>query len=90
MYDLRQGKDQIAPCVIGKKLLIKLHAHCGDTIAVFGLTGNYAEMHQPKIVPFVITGVYESGMSEYDDVYLFTDISAAQELVHDRPRCDRL
>ena len=79
-YDLRHKKGQIATCVIGKKLLIKLHAHCGDTIAVFGLTGSYDEMLQPKILPFIVTGVYESGMSEYDDVYLFTDISAAQEL----------
>ncbi len=80
LYDVRQGKDQIAPCVIGKRLLVKLHAACGDTIVVFGLTGSYAELRQPKILPFVIRGVYESGMSEYDDVYLFTDIAAAQNL----------
>ncbi len=79
-YDLHRDKNRIAACVIGKKLLLKLHAHCGDTIAVFGLTGSYYDMRQPKIVPFVIAGVYESGMAEYDDVYLFTDISAAQEL----------
>ena len=79
-YDLHREKSQIAACAIGKKLLVKLHAHCGDTIAVFGLTGSYYEMRQPKIVPFVVAAVYESGMSEYDDVYLFTDITAAQEL----------
>jgi len=79
-YDLRSSQAGIAPCVIGKKLLVKLHAQCGDTIAVFGLTGTYYDMRQPKIVPFAITGVYESGMAEYDDVYLFTNITAAQEL----------
>ncbi len=79
-YNLRHERGQIATCVIGKKLLVKLHAQCGDTIAVFGLTGSYYEMRQPKILPFIVRGVYESGMSEYDDVYLFTDISAAQEL----------
>ena len=79
-YDVRQENGQIAPCVVGLKLLSKLHAHCGDTIVVFGLTGSYYQFRQPKIVPFVIRGVYESGMSEYDDVYLFTDIAAAQNL----------
>jgi lipoprotein-releasing system permease protein len=79
-YNLQREKSQIAACAIGKKLLVKLHAQCGDTIAVFGLTGSYYEMRQPKIVPFVVAAVYESGMSEYDDVYLFTDITAAQEL----------
>ena len=84
-YDLHRAKSQIAACAIGKKLLVKLHAHCGDTIAVFGLTGSYYEMRQPKIVPFVVAAVYESGMSEYDDVYLFTDITAAQELFNVGP-----
>jgi lipoprotein-releasing system permease protein len=84
-YDLHREKSQIAACAIGKKLLVKLHARCGDTIAVFGLTGSYYEMRQPKIVPFVVAAVYESGMSEYDDVYLFTDITAAQELFNVGP-----
>jgi ABC-type transport system, involved in lipoprotein release, permease component len=67
-YLLRNDNGQIGTCVIGKKLLMKLHAHCGDTIALFGLTGSYYERLQPKILPFVVSGVYESGMSEYDDV----------------------
>ena len=79
-YDIREGRDHIAPCVVGRRLLNKLRASCGDTIVVFGLSGNYAELRESKILPFVIRGVYESGMSEYDDVYLFTDISAAQNL----------
>jgi lipoprotein-releasing system permease protein len=79
-YTVRQEKGQIAPCVVGRKRLTKLHAECGDTIVVFGLTGSYAEIRHPKVLPFVIRGVYESGMSEYDDVYLFTDMSAAQNL----------
>jgi len=79
-YDITQGNAPIAPCVIGKKLLLKLRAQCGDTIVVFGLTGRFDELRQPKIQPFIIKGVYESGMSEYDDVYLFTDIAAAQNL----------
>jgi lipoprotein-releasing system permease protein len=31
---------------------------------------------------FVVQGVYESGMAEYDDVFFFTGIPAAQELVN--------
>lgn len=79
-YDLRSRPGRIASCVIGKKLLDKLHARLGDTLVVFGLNGNYYQMRQPRILPFVIRGTYESGMSEYDDVYFYTDIAAAQEL----------
>ncbi|MCX6137131.1 MAG: ABC transporter permease [Ignavibacteriales bacterium] len=80
VFDLRYDGTSIPGCVAGKKLLSKLHAGCGDTIIVFGLVGSYAEMRQPAIRPFVVCGVYESGMAEYDDVYLFIDIRAAQEL----------
>jgi lipoprotein-releasing system permease protein len=31
---------------------------------------------------FVVNGIYESGMSEYDDIYFFTDIPAVQELIN--------
>jgi lipoprotein-releasing system permease protein len=79
-YDLRAPNNQIAACILGKKLLNKLHARLGDTVVVFGLTGNYYEMRRPKILPFVVRGVYESGMSEYDDVYFYINISAAQKL----------
>jgi lipoprotein-releasing system permease protein len=79
-YDLGAHNNQIAACVLGKKLLNKLHARLGDTVVVFGLTGNYYEMRRPKILPFVVRGVYESGMSEYDDVYFYINIPAAQEL----------
>jgi lipoprotein-releasing system permease protein len=37
-------------------------------------------MRQPAIRPFVVKGVYESGMAEYDDVYFFVNIRAAQDL----------
>ena len=79
-YDLSYRRDGIAACLVGKKLLTSLHARCGDTLLVFGLIGNYYEMRQPKILPFVVQGVYESGMAEYDDVYFYTNILAAQEL----------
>src|SRR3990172_852784 len=79
-YDLRDSGGSIATCLVGRKLLYKLHARLGDTVVVFGLTGNYYAMRQPKILPFIVRGVYESGMSEYDDVFFYTHISAAQEL----------
>ncbi len=67
-------------CIIGKKLLTKLHAQIGDTIIVFGLRGSYTEIQSPRIMSFIINGVYESGMSEFDDVYIFVSLPVAQEL----------
>lgn len=79
-FDLRCDDGAIPECVVGEKLLSKLHAGYGDTIIVFGLAGSFSEMRQPAIRPFVVKGVYESGMAEYDDVYFFVNIRAAQDL----------
>jgi lipoprotein-releasing system permease protein len=79
-FDLPASGAGIPPCVIGKRLAQKLGAGLNDTLIVFGLTGSYGNLRQPRIMAFRVEGMYESGMSEYDDVYFFTNISAAQEL----------
>lgn len=79
-FDVKYQDNGIPSCVVGKRLLQKLQAHIGDTVAVFGLVGSYENIQPPKIISFIIRGVYESGMSEYDDVYFLVNIHAAQEL----------
>ncbi|MBI2429695.1 MAG: ABC transporter permease [Ignavibacteriales bacterium] len=69
-------------CVIGKKLLNTLGAHINDTLLVFGLQGHIQTSLAPNVMAFVVRGVYESGMSEYDDVFFYTGIPAAQELIN--------
>lgn len=79
-FTLEKFQDGLYSCVIGKKLLLKLQAKLHDTLLVFGLPWNAQTFNQPTIVAFVVTGVYESGMSEFDDVFFYTSIPAAQEL----------
>lgn len=69
-------------CVVGKKLLNTLGAQLHDTILVFGLQGHIQTTLAPNVMAFVVQGVYESGMAEYDDIYFFTSIPAAQELIN--------
>jgi lipoprotein-releasing system permease protein len=35
---------------------------------------------QPRAKQFLVAGMYETGMSEYDDVFAFTDLPVAQKL----------
>lgn len=79
-YHLTQLQEGLYTCYIGNTLLHKLNARMGDTVLVFGLPWSKSNFEQPTVAAFVITGIYESGMSEYDDVYFFTDLSAAQKL----------
>jgi len=46
---------------------------------VFGI-GRLAEGAQPRVMQFRVAGIYESGMSEYDDTFAFTDLGSAQTL----------
>ncbi|MGE5315066.1 MAG: ABC transporter permease [Acidobacteriota bacterium] len=79
-FDLTSADTSIASCVIGKKLASRLQAKLGDTLIVFGLRGSYNAMQPPRIMPFVVKGMYESGMAEYDDLYFFVSMKAAQDL----------
>ena len=72
--------DGLYSCIIGKKLLQNLHASLHDTLIGFGLPSEFSSSVQPRIIGFVVTGIYESGMAEYDDVFLYTSIEAAQEI----------
>jgi len=68
--------------LIGKKLAEKLFVKVGDKLTVFALTNDKLPSYEnlPSIEKFVVTGVFESGMTEYDDTYAYTSLSTAQRL----------
>lgn len=65
--------------VIGKKLARKLDVGVGDKVIVFGLPSGQVS-YQPRASVFFVTGIFESGMAEYDDLYAFTNLTDAQRL----------
>jgi lipoprotein-releasing system permease protein len=68
--------------LIGKKLAEKLFVNVGDKLTVFALTNDKLPSYEnlPSIEKFSVTGIFESGMTEYDDTYAYTSLSAAQRL----------
>ncbi len=68
--------------LIGKKLAEKLFVKVGDKLTVFALTNDKLPSYEnlPSIEKFVVTGIFESGMTEYDDTYAYTSLSTAQKL----------
>ena len=68
--------------VIGRKLADKLYVGLGDKVTIFALKKD--QIPQPGSLPnieqFVVTGIFESGMSEYDDIYAYVNLKAAQNL----------
>ncbi len=68
--------------VIGRKLADKLHAGLGDKVTVFALKND--KIPEPGTLPnieqFRVTGIFESGMAEYDDLFAYVNLKAAQNL----------
>ncbi|MGD0339332.1 MAG: ABC transporter permease [Bacteroidota bacterium] len=73
-------RDGIASLIVGRKLARKLSISIGDKVVVFGLTGKVQSAGESRVKQFRVTGIYETGMAEFDDIYIYTDISQAQSL----------
>lgn len=78
-YQLDREAGGMPNVVVGRKLAAKLAVGVGDRVTVFGL-GRGVEPGQSRVMQFRVVGIYESGMSEYDDVYAFTALHDAQTL----------
>lgn len=68
------------PIIIGKKLAERLDVRIGDNVVIFGLSQRMQESFQPRALRFSVIGIYESGMSEYDEIFGFTSLTANQRL----------
>ena len=70
------------PINIGKKLADKLFLNIGDDVILFALKNDRIPSadNLPNIEKFKVTGIFESGMAEYDDLYAYTNLSNVQQL----------
>ena len=68
--------------LIGKKLADKIFVRVGDNLTIFSLTNDEipSPENPPNIEKFKVTGIFESGMSEYDDSYAYISLESAQKL----------
>jgi lipoprotein-releasing system permease protein len=78
-YDIDHPQGAGAKLVVGRKLASRLALTVGDRVVIFGV-GRMLEGGQARAMQFRVTGIYESGMAEYDDIYAFTDLHDAQIL----------
>ena len=80
-FDL-SSNDSLPNIILGKTLAQKLFVKPGAVVTVFSLLKDQAPSfdNPPSIQQFKVSGIYESGMSEYDDLNAFVNISIAQEI----------
>ncbi len=78
-YELN-NVGNMAPLLLGAKLARRLDIQIGDTVFVFGIQGLPSPLNPPRVLSFVVTGIYETGMTEYDDIYGYTNLKDASYL----------
>lgn len=76
----KDGEDRLPGIVIGEKLSKKLKVDLGDRATVFSLSRGPAIIEQPRVKQFEVTGIYRSGMAQYDDIYVYVDLAETQNL----------
>jgi len=65
---------------LGKELALRLGVFVGDTVNVVSPVGKITAMAMtPKIRPFLVTGVFETGFYEYDSSLAYIALSEAQK-----------
>jgi lipoprotein-releasing system permease protein len=77
---LLDGDDKTI--VVGQRLADKLFIDVGDKITVFALKGDRIPTPEdlPNIDKFSVAGIFESGMTKYDDAYAYISLKTAKEL----------
>ena len=76
-FNLPDGREGI---LIGAKLARQLGVDIGDKVYLFVFQPEEGYIKRPRIVTFTVTGLYDSGIADYDDVFIYTSLQAAQKL----------
>lgn len=79
-FNLEPIDSSFSRLIIGAKLAERLHIEVGNKVIVFGLKGIPTPLNQPKIKQFIVSGIYETGLRDYDDLIIYTDLVTAQKL----------
>ncbi|MCC6866125.1 MAG: ABC transporter permease [Ignavibacteria bacterium] len=72
--------SSISDIIIGNKLASKLNISVGSKIFIIATVGIPSAVNSPTVKGFLVSGIYESGLKEYDDVLLYTNLKDAQKL----------
>ncbi|MCH8304676.1 MAG: ABC transporter permease [Candidatus Marinimicrobia bacterium] len=66
--------------VLGSKLAARLEVETGDSLTLMVFKGIPGPFNTPYLKRFRLTGTFETGMVEYDDVFAYIPLSSAQRL----------
>lgn len=66
--------------IIGEKLAQKLNVDTGGTIVLYSITGEPSLANPPIVEQLRVTGIYATGMTAYDDLYVYIPFGTAADM----------
>lgn len=77
------GEKPLPGVVLGKSLAIRLDVQLGDKIYVgsFSSSSNFFMPQQPVMKAFIVNGLFETGLFEFDSNFGYISIECAQDLL---------
>lgn len=82
-YDL-SIKNKIPGIVLGLPLADHLQSIIGDTLTIIspsGIEKYITQFSMPQMQKFIVRGIFISNNNEYDESYIFTNLTSAQKLL---------
>ena len=72
--------SSLSSIIVGNKLATKLKITLGSKMFIIATVGIPSAVNPPSVKGFRITGIYESGLKEYDDVLLYDHKGCSEAL----------
>ena len=77
--EMSKGRGTVPGLLVGKELAKHLHIFVGDMINVISPMGNITPLGMmPKMKPFRVAGIFNTGMFEYDSTLAYISLGQAQ------------
>ena len=67
--------------VVGQTLARKLNIDTGGSLIIYSITGEPSLLNPPIVEEFRVVGIYATGMTAYDDLYVYIPFDTAAELI---------
>ena len=79
-YDLKVDSAGLPGILIGQSLADDLQADIGSVITVYTVEGIPTLVNSPEIQQFRLSGIYETGIDQFDEVFALVERSYARKL----------
>ena len=85
-FRFASSDGQTRGVVLGRLLADRLQAYVGDSVYIYTLGSSRSNVNAatgmpiPKAVRLEVTGIFDSGLYEYDNAYVYVALPVAQEL----------